>query len=107
MSRSPQLDPAAAIVDFCRFAAEHGLPAGVKETLHCLRAVEAVGIADRAKVKYALRAILCSSKDEWDAFDDIFETFWGRRIALAPRPDAEKQPKPRPPSEQRGPLELV
>jgi uncharacterized protein with von Willebrand factor type A (vWA) domain len=107
MPQEQQSNPTVGIVEFCRFAAEHGLPAGVKETLHCLRAVEAVGIADRAKVKYALRAILCSSKDDWDAFDDIFETFWGRRIALAPRPDAEKQPKPRPPSEQRGPLELV
>ena len=107
MPLKQQSNPIVGIVDFCRFAAEHGIPAGVKETLHCLRAVDAVGIADRAKVKYALRAILCSSKDDWDAFDDIFETFWGRRIALAPRPDAEKQPRPGPPTQQSGSLELV
>jgi uncharacterized protein with von Willebrand factor type A (vWA) domain len=107
MPQKQQSNPTVAIVDFCRFAAEHGMSAGVKETLHCLRAVDAVGIADRAKVKYALRAILCSSKDDWDAFDDIFEVFWGGRIALAPTPDAEKQPKPGPPTQQRGSLELM
>ena len=100
MSRSPQLDPASAIVEFCRFAAEHGLPAGVKETLHCLRAVEAVGVADRINVKLALRAVLCSSQDSWDAFEDLFETFWSRRIGLAPQSNDEKGTKLSAPSSQ-------
>ena len=66
-----------SIIEFCRFARENGLPAGVKEGLDALRAARAVGIAERASLKFALRAVLCSSKADWDLFEDIFESFWG------------------------------
>ena len=71
------------IVEFCRFARECGLPAGVKESLDALRAAEAVGIAEREKLKYALRAVICSSKADWDLFTDVFETFWDQTEANA------------------------
>jgi uncharacterized protein with von Willebrand factor type A (vWA) domain len=71
------------IVEFCRFARECGLPAGVKESLDALRAAEAVGIAEREKLKYALRAVICSSKADWDLFADVFETFWDQNEANA------------------------
>src|SRR6476469_9265279 len=64
------------IIEFCRFARENGLPAGVKEGLDALRAARAVGVAERANLKFALRAVLCSSKADWDLFEDIFEAFW-------------------------------
>jgi len=64
------------IVEFCRFARENGLPTGVKESLDALRAAEAVGIAEREKLKFALRAVICSSKADWDFFKEIFEAFW-------------------------------
>jgi uncharacterized protein with von Willebrand factor type A (vWA) domain len=108
MSQEPQSNPAAAIVEFCRFVAQHGLPAGVKETLRCLRAVEAVGVADRTNVKLALRSVLCSSKDDWDAFDNLFQTFWSQRRTATSTSHAEKRTKlSTPPHEQRGSLELL
>jgi uncharacterized protein with von Willebrand factor type A (vWA) domain len=64
------------IVEFCRFARESGFNAGVKETLDALESARVVGITDRPNFKSALRAVLCSSKDEWDRFGDIFEQFW-------------------------------
>jgi uncharacterized protein with von Willebrand factor type A (vWA) domain len=64
------------IVEFCRYARENGLSVGVKESLESLRAVQAVGIAERQNLKFALRAVLCSSKDDWEAFDEIFAAFW-------------------------------
>ena len=64
------------IVEFCRYARESGLPTAVKESLDALRAAEAVGIGDRERLKFALRAGICSSKSDWDHFDEIFETFW-------------------------------
>jgi uncharacterized protein len=64
------------IVEFCRFACENGISAGVKESLDALRAARAVGIANREDLKFALRAVLCSSKANWDLFEAIFETFW-------------------------------
>lgn len=65
-----------AIVEFCRFARANGLIVGVKESLDALRAVEAIGIADPERFKFALRAVMCSSKADWELFEDIFEDYW-------------------------------
>ncbi len=64
------------IVEFCRFAREMGLSAGVKESLDALRAIQSVGVEDRRTLKFALRAVCCSSKAEWDLFESLFEEFW-------------------------------
>jgi hypothetical protein len=72
-----------AIVEFCRFARERGLPAGVKESLDALRAAEAVGVDDRQKLKFAMRAVICASKADWDLFEDVFEEYWSRFNAPA------------------------
>jgi uncharacterized protein len=66
------------IVEFCRFARDHGLSGGVKETLASVQAVGTVGLENRETVKLALRAVLCSSKEDWDIFDTLFEDFWRR-----------------------------
>ncbi|HSM87682.1 MAG TPA: VWA domain-containing protein [Candidatus Limnocylindrales bacterium] len=71
-----QANFAETIVDFCRFARSEGLTAGVKESVDALQAAEAVGVADRETLKSALRAVLCSSKEEWDLFDQLFWVFW-------------------------------
>lgn len=72
---------------------ERGLSGGVKETLECLKAAKTVGMADRETLKLALKAVLCSSKDDWDLFDSLFEEFWQmqarRRDEAA---DSAKQP---------------
>ena len=64
------------IVEFCRFARASGIAAGVKESLEAVRAASAIGIADRRNLKFALRAVLCSTKADWDIFDEIFDAFW-------------------------------
>jgi uncharacterized protein with von Willebrand factor type A (vWA) domain len=86
----------SSIIEFCRFAREQGLSTGVKESLDALRAASAVGIADRENLKFALRAVLCSSKANWDLFDDIFEIFWNRSEsgAWAQRPDSKRKKNP-------------
>ena len=64
------------IVEFCRFARASGIASGVKESLEALRAASAVGIADRQSLKFALRAVLCSTKADWESFDELFDAFW-------------------------------
>jgi len=76
--------PARAIVAFCRFARHHGISCGVKETLESLQAARAVGLGDREGLKLALRAVLCSSKQDWDRFDELFEAFWSEGKSPAP-----------------------
>ena len=70
------------IVEFCRFARANGIAAGVKESLEAVRATNAVGIADRQNLKFALRAVLCSTKADWDIFDEIFDAFWNGSAGL-------------------------
>jgi uncharacterized protein with von Willebrand factor type A (vWA) domain len=71
------------IVEFCRFVREHGISGGVKETLDSLQAARVVGVGDREGLRLALRAVLCSSKQDWDLFDGLFETFWSQRNGFA------------------------
>src|SRR6516164_11703894 len=64
-----------SVVSFCRFARANGLSGGLHRSLAALRAVKAVGTSDRETLRFALRAALCSSKAEWDLFDELFMTF--------------------------------
>lgn len=82
------------MVEFCRFLRANGLPAGVQQTLAALEVAEAVGLQDRQTFADALRAALCSSKEAWDLFGQLFEAFWseGDRKA-AKNPDPLERPK--------------
>jgi uncharacterized protein with von Willebrand factor type A (vWA) domain len=111
MSQELTIRPAAAIVEFCRFAREHGLAGGVKETLDCLQAADAVGVADRQTLRIALRAVLCGSKDDWDLFDELFDDFWRTRREKHSAPSGDRQ-RPKQPADdwsraQSGTIELI
>lgn len=71
-----QRHAAQPIVRFCRFARQQGLSGGVQKTLGALRAMACLGMASREDLKSGLRSVLCSSKDEWDRFEEVFEAFW-------------------------------
>jgi uncharacterized protein len=68
---------AKSIVEFCRFVRANGVSTGTKETIDCLQAAGAVADADRDTFRFALRANLCSSEEEWVLFEDLFTAFWG------------------------------
>ena len=67
---------AASIVEFCRFARDNGLSIGVQQTLNAVEAAKTTGVSDREELSFALRAVLTSSKEAWDRFNDLFEIFW-------------------------------
>ena len=111
MQQESIIRPATTIVEFCRFVRENGLSGGVRETIDCLKAAEAVGVADREMVKLALRSVLCSSKEEWDLFQYLFQRFWESRRdrSASASPDRKKPKQPaddwsRP---QSGAIELI
>ena len=81
-----------SVVSFCRFARANGLSGGLHRSLAALRAVKAVGTGDRESLAFALRAALCSSKAEWDLFDDLFETF-EEQSQLTSKSGSRKQKK--------------
>jgi uncharacterized protein with von Willebrand factor type A (vWA) domain len=64
------------LVQFCRFARDSGYPAAINETVNALQMANVLGISDRTSLKAGLRAVICSSKEEWERFDEVFDEFW-------------------------------
>jgi hypothetical protein len=75
MPQAERVCSASSIIEFCQFARKNGLSNGVQQTLAALEAANAIGLADRQVLASALRAVLSSSKEEWDLFTRIFELF--------------------------------
>jgi uncharacterized protein with von Willebrand factor type A (vWA) domain len=75
MDQTPADHLTQSVLEFCRFARAGGLSGGLHRSLAALRAVRTVGFGDRETLTFALRAALCSSKAEWDRFDELFMTF--------------------------------
>jgi uncharacterized protein len=65
-----------SIVEFCRFVRDNGVSSGVSETIDAVRAADSVGHADMVAFRFALRATLCSSMEDWTLFDNLFAAFW-------------------------------
>jgi uncharacterized protein with von Willebrand factor type A (vWA) domain len=82
---------ASNIVAFCRFCRDSGFSAGVKETVNALAAASSVGVSNREVLKSALRAVLCSTKDEWDQFDELFAAFWSSTQPGSEIPQRERR----------------
>src|SRR5271165_651878 len=84
---------AASIVEFCRFARTRGLAAHPGQAITALEAVKTINPADRQSFASALQAALCSTREEWELFPELFQEFWG-----------ESHPRPRSASgEHNGP----
>lgn len=87
-------DFAGRIVRFCRFVRERGISGGVQESLGALRAAAALKAVGLDDLKSGLRSVLCSSKEEWDLFEELFEAFWNEREPSRSRWDAGRASLP-------------
>lgn len=68
------------LIAFCQFLRQRGCSPGLQQTIDAMQGAKLVNPAERATLKAALKAILCSSKEDWDVFDGLFEQFWTGRI---------------------------
>jgi uncharacterized protein with von Willebrand factor type A (vWA) domain len=79
---------------------EHDFAIGLGKTHDALRALDVLGLSERARVRAALRTALCSRPEEVDAFDDLFEAFFANELpgiaqpqhARRTRADANESP---------------
>src|SRR5271155_4269288 len=83
---------AASIIEFCRFARDNGLYIGVQQTFGAVGVAKTIGAADREELAFALRAVLTSSKEEWERFHELFEIFWSasRRAQGSPLEESKE-----------------
>jgi len=64
------------VMQFARALRAAGLRTGPGDTLDALRAVEAVGVANRADLRAALSAVLVRRHQDLSLFDEAFHIFW-------------------------------
>jgi uncharacterized protein with von Willebrand factor type A (vWA) domain len=76
------------LVTFGRILREAGLEVGPGRLQDGLRALDSVRLDDRDEVYHALRCAIVSRRDDLEAFDAAFATFWER----APRAELTHRP---------------
>jgi hypothetical protein len=65
------------VPDFCaRLREQHGFKVGHAEAHESLRALEALGVEDEARVRTALRCICCGSPEDIAVFEAAFDAFF-------------------------------
>jgi uncharacterized protein with von Willebrand factor type A (vWA) domain len=65
---------------------EHGFGIGHPEAHDALRALERLGLTDRARVRSALRLICCGSPAQIAIFEDVFDAFFSGERTGVPQP---------------------
>ena len=66
----------ARLVEFVRLARSQDFRVGVAEEVDAQRVALSCGLRDRQRLRWGLRALLCSDRDEWARFDDLFDAYW-------------------------------
>ncbi|MEJ2347247.1 MAG: VWA domain-containing protein [Gammaproteobacteria bacterium] len=64
------------LVEFVRMLRGEGFRVGVQEGLDALRASVRTGVLDQRRLRWCLRSLLCSDRDEWRRFDRLFDAYW-------------------------------
>ncbi len=69
------------VAGFLRTLRDNGFKVGLAESRDALAVVSNANIDRPSSAKPALKALLCSRRSDWDAFDDLFDAFWlGRGV---------------------------
>jgi hypothetical protein len=64
------------IMHFARALRAAGLPVGPGKVIEAIRAVEVVGIGNRADFYWTLHAVFVNRRDQREVFDQAFHIFW-------------------------------
>jgi uncharacterized protein len=92
---------AAQIVAFSGLLRDNGFRVGLAESRDALAALASPLGRRPARLRAALRALLCATHEDWRRFDALFDAFWlgagVRRVQLLLGPGALEQTQPKPP----------
>ena len=75
-------DLGEAVLAFGQLARDNGFNAGVGEGLELLNITDDPDLADKAYLKYGLKAVLCTCKENTPVFDKMFDSFWSSGSGL-------------------------
>jgi uncharacterized protein with von Willebrand factor type A (vWA) domain len=68
----------ARIIAFIRYLRGNDFHVGIQEELDALKIAASGGLMSMQRLRWGLRALLCSSSDEWERFDELFDAYWRR-----------------------------
>ena len=84
----------ASVLGFCELCRSHGLNIGLNHSNQALVAAKSGFINDSNSLKYALKALFCTSEEEYSTFDRIFDIYWRKkRHEYMPKTRTRKQTK--------------
>jgi uncharacterized protein with von Willebrand factor type A (vWA) domain len=69
-------DVQGRLVEFVRIARANDFRVGVSEEIDAQRVALSCGVMDAQRLRWGLRALLCSDQDEWQRFDAMFDAYW-------------------------------
>jgi uncharacterized protein with von Willebrand factor type A (vWA) domain len=64
------------LVEFVRLARAHDFHVGVAEEIDAQHVALSCGLTDSQRLRWGLQALLCSDRDEWERFDQLFDAYW-------------------------------
>ena len=64
------------LVEFVRLARSNNFQVGVAEELDALNVALKCGLGNSMRLRWGLRALLCSDQDDWERFDELYDAFW-------------------------------
>ncbi len=83
-----------ALLEFCRQAREQGFRIGVSEAHAALEALRMGPLHRKSYVRESLRALFCTSQQDLEAFDPLFEAYWSTEPVPYPRSNRNKKVNP-------------
>lgn len=64
------------LVEFVRLARSNNYRVGVAEELDAQNVALHCGLDDSTRLRWGLRALLCSDQDDWERFDELYDAYW-------------------------------
>lgn len=64
------------LVEFVRLARRNDFHVGVAEEIDAQQVAIHCNVMNRQRLRWGLRALLCSDQDEWQRFDELFDAYW-------------------------------
>lgn len=64
------------LIALIHYLRQNGFSLTTSETIDAFRAIEVLDLTDEADVRFGLRTVLCATKAEYEAFDELFTIFF-------------------------------
>ena len=87
------------LVEFVRLARSNNFRVGVAEELDAQKVALSCGITASTRLRWGLRALLCSSQDDGQRFDELYDAYWHpanvqSRVSATAAGRSRKRPEP-------------